>query len=108
MLFQGHHALGGASATSELDGTGIVHDPGWPIGRVLAGQEAMEVTEAVAAIAARVDPVIAKSPGVTPRANRVRVNAQDLCGACDAERRVVRTRMMQIHLRQAPTTPQDS
>jgi hypothetical protein len=64
-----------------------------------AGEEALEVTVAVAAIAARVDPVVAQPTRVAPRTNGVRVDAEDLRRPSDAERRVERPRVMQIHLR---------
>ena len=40
------------------------------------GQEALEVAEAVATVAARIDPVVAQATGVAPGTDRVRVHAQ--------------------------------
>jgi hypothetical protein len=52
------------------------------------GQEPLEVAQPVAAVAAGVDPVVPQAAGVTPGTDRVRVDAQDVCGARDGQRRV--------------------
>jgi hypothetical protein len=62
-----------------------------PLGR--AGEEALEVAQPVATVAARVDPVVAQAAGVAPGANRVRMDAQDMGSSGDAERRVGRSRV---------------
>ena len=59
----------------------------------------------VAPVAARVDPVVAQAAGIAPGADRVRVHAQHLGRARDAQRRVERSRMEQIHLRQILVPP---
>ena len=55
----------------------------------------------VPAITTRVDPVVAQPAGVAPGANGVRVHAEHLGRARHAQRRVERSRMEQIHLRQS-------
>ena len=52
------------------------------------GQEALEVTEPVASVASRVDPVVAQPAGVAPRSDRVRVHAKQPGGLGDREGRV--------------------
>ena len=52
------------------------------------GQEALEVTEAVASIASRVDPVVAQPAGVAPGPDRVRVHAEQPGGLGDRQGRV--------------------
>ena len=47
------------------------------------GQEALEVTESVAAVASRVDPVVAQPAGVAPGTDRVRVHAKEPGGLGD-------------------------
>ena len=54
-------------------------------------EEALEVAEAVAPVAAWVDPVIAKATGVGPGPNRVRVHAQQARGLRDGQGRVDRS-----------------
>ncbi len=56
------------------------------------GQEALEIPEAVAPVAARVDPVEAEPSLVAPGPDRVRVNAEEACRLRDTERRVGRSR----------------
>ena len=51
-------------------------------------EEALEVTQPVSTIAARVDPVVAQPSGVAPGANRVRVDAKQLGGLGDRKGRV--------------------
>ena len=58
----------------------------------------MEVTQAIAAVTAWIDAVVAQPSGVAPGADRIRVDAQDLGRAGDRQRRVERSRMEQIHL----------
>ena len=61
--------------------------------RLLGGrEEALEVAEAVAAVAPRVDAVEPEAPLVAPRPDRVGVDAQEACRLRDGERRVGRTR----------------
>jgi hypothetical protein len=61
-------------------------------GRLLGrGQEALEVAEAVAPVAALVDAVEAQPPLVAPGADRVGVDAEQACRLRDGERRVGRS-----------------
>ncbi len=60
-----------------VDGTGL--------GRC---QEALEIAQPVAAVAARVDPVVAQPAGVAPRADRVRMDAKQPSGLGDRQRRI--------------------
>ena len=48
-----------------------------------SGQEALEVTESVAAVASRVDPVVAQPAGVAPGTDRVRMHAKQPGGLGD-------------------------
>ena len=52
------------------------------------GQEALEVTQPVAPVATRIDPVVAQPAGVAPRSDRVRVHAKEPGGLGDREGRV--------------------
>ena len=63
--------------------------------RALRGvrEEALEIAQPIAAIDARVDPVLAETPGVAPRADRVGMDAQHQCRARDGQRRIGRSRM---------------
>jgi hypothetical protein len=51
-------------------------------------KEALEITHAIAAITTRVDPVVAKAPGIAPRPDRVRMNAEQSSGLGDGQGRV--------------------
>ena len=55
------------------------------------GEEALEVAQPVAAVAAGVDPVVAEPAGVGPCPDRVRVHAQEPRGLGDRQGRVDRT-----------------
>jgi hypothetical protein len=57
------------------------------------GQEALQVTQAEAAVAPGVDPVVAQPAGIAPRPDRIRVDAQDMRSSRDGERRVGWARM---------------
>jgi hypothetical protein len=63
---------------------------GGAVGRVGLGgcHEALQVTESVAAVASRVDPVVAQAPGVAPCPDRVRVHAKKPGGLGDRQGRV--------------------
>jgi hypothetical protein len=50
-----------------------------------SGEEPLQVTQSVAAVATRVDAVIAETAGVAPGTNRVRMNAEKPCGLRDGE-----------------------
>jgi len=63
----------------------------------------LEVAEAIAAITARVDPVVPQPSGIAPGPNRVRMHAEDLSGPRDREGCVERSRMLQVDLRQSST-----
>ncbi len=63
----------GAPAAPRAGGGGRYTLDGAGLG---GGQEPLQVTDPVAAIATRVDPVVAQAPGVTPRPDGVRVDAQ--------------------------------
>ena len=52
------------------------------------GQEALEVTQPVAAVAARVDPVVAQPAGVAPGPDRVRMHAKQPGGLGDRQGRI--------------------
>src|SRR5206468_1306253 len=59
------------------------------IGRVLGrSEEPLQVADPVAAIAARVDPVVAQAPGIAPGPHSVRVDAQEPGGLRHREGRV--------------------
>ena len=100
MLLERHH---GAAAGGGAPLGPVVRDRRLARSPVasLAREEALEVAHPVAPIAARVDPVVAQPAGVAPRADRVRVHAQDLGGARHGQCRVERSRMEQVHLRQS-------
>jgi hypothetical protein len=81
------------------DGGGVDGSPAAPrpcredrraVGRtgLRGGHEALQVPEPVAAVTARVDPVVAQATRVAPRPDRVRMHAQELRGLGDRERRV--------------------
>ena len=54
-------------------------------------EEALQVTEAVAPVASRVDPVIAQPASVAPGSDRVRVHPQQACSLGDGQGRIDRT-----------------
>jgi hypothetical protein len=56
--------------------------------RLGRGQEPLEVTQPVAAIAAGVDPEVAQPPGVAPCPDRVRVHAEQPGGLGDRQGRI--------------------
>ena len=60
------------------------------VGRAGLGgrQEALEVTEPIASVASRVDPVVAQPAGVAPGSDRVRVHAKQPGGLGDRQGRV--------------------
>src|SRR3954451_22507103 len=69
-------------------------------------EEPLEVAQAVAPVAPRVDPVIAKAAGVAPGADGVRMDAEEVGGARDSQRRIKRSRAERIQLRRlAPGDP---
>jgi hypothetical protein len=59
---------------------------GWT--RLRGRHEPLQVAEPVAAVTARIDPVVAQATRVAPRPDRVRMHAQELRGLGDRERRV--------------------
>jgi len=68
---------------------------GAALGAIGAGQgrdEALQVADSIAPVTARVDPVIAQPPGIAPGADRIRMDAKDVRGPGDGERRVDRPR----------------
>ena len=68
----------GAAAPSDRGCDGRA---GRAVGRVLGGgEEPLEVPEPVAAVAARIDPVVAQPAGIAPRPDGVRVDAQQAGG----------------------------
>ena len=62
-----------------------------PAGALGRGEEPLQVAEPVAAVAARVDPVVAKAAGVAPCPDRVRVDAEQAGGLRDREGGIDRT-----------------
>ena len=78
----GRRCAGRPTARSAAGGDAV---DGAGLGR---GQEALEVTEPVAPVAARVDPVVAQPAGVAPRPDRVRVHAEEPGGLGDRQGRV--------------------
>ena len=66
--------------------------PGRGLRRVLGrGEEALEIAEPVAAVAARVDPVVAQAAGVAPGPDRVRMHAEQAGGLRHREGGIDRT-----------------
>ncbi len=86
-----------AAASREAWGRGRVHGPpaapraGRGLRRAVhrpglgGGQEPLQVTDPVAPIATRIDPVVPKPPGVAPCPDRVRVDAQQPGGLGDRQ-----------------------
>ena len=72
-----------ASPRPARDRRGAVGQPG-----LGGGQEALQVTETVAPVASRVDPVVAQPARVAPRSDRVRMHAEQPGGLGDRQGRV--------------------
>ena len=84
----GHRRSSTTNVTAERGGDhrGIERPPPAPTGRgvrfvqgqVFGGrQEPLQVTQSIAPVAARIDPVVAQPAGIAPGADRVRVDAQE-------------------------------
>ena len=99
VLLDGDHGATAAPRTvrSIVGRDGLAREAG----RVEAREEALEVAEAVATVAARVDAVVAQPTGIAPGPDGVRVHAEDLGGARHRQGRVERSRMQQVDLRQS-------
>ena len=61
-------------------------------GRLGGGEESLEIAHPIAPIAARIDPVVAQPALIAPRADRVRVDAQDPGGLGHGQGRVAGAR----------------
>ena len=81
----GRSGIDGAPSTPGAAGDGLGALDGAGLG---CRHEALKITESIAPVASRVDPVVAQPARVAPRADRVRMHTKELGGLGDRQGRV--------------------